>query len=221
MRRKCILAPLVLAFVGCAGSASTVIVDPMPPGGAWGDVSLIVTGPAANDKKREICISEARSAGIRLRDGAPLGATLYLDKDNNRLQYRDGRPETMLGSWTAQAVCRVAIANAINLDERVKTATSNGDLSSCRQIGMVRGDDRGAIIPFSFKPVLASQEAAMASMKLAALRLKANFVAIEPISNMMMAVGSTLSATVAARAYDCATAPPATTNKPQPVGNQI
>jgi hypothetical protein len=211
-----------LAIAGCAAATPTVIVDPMPPGGAWQDVSLIVTGPKANDKKREICMSEARSAGVRLREGAPLSITLYLDGDNNRVQFRDGRPDMMLGQWTIQAVCRVAIAGAINLDDRVKTALNNSDLSSCRQVGVVRGDDQGAIIPFSPRPVLASQEAAMASMKLAALRMKANYVAIEPLSNMMMAVGSRLSATVAGRAYECALAPPPTADKGQPAtGKEI
>jgi hypothetical protein len=215
-----LLAAIAVAFAGCASTKPTVLVDPMPPGSAWQDVSLIVTGPAANAKKREICINEARSAGVRLRDGAPAAANLYLDKDNNRLTYGDGRPETMLGPWTAQAVCRVAIAGAIDLDERVKTAANDADISSCRQVGMVRGEDRGAIIPFAFKPVLASQEAAMAAMKLAALRLKANYIALEPISNMMMGVSTSLSFVVAARAFACASAP-APTAKPQRAGDQI
>jgi hypothetical protein len=215
------LAPFALALVaGCAGSAQSVIVDPMPPGGAWLDVALIVTGPKANDKKRDICIAEARAAGIRLRDGAQVGAMLYLDKDNNRLQFRDGRAEMMLGQWTAQAVCRVAIANAISLDERVKVASNNGDLSQCQPLGMVQGADQGAIVPFSFKPVLASQEAAMAAAKLAALRLKANYIALEPLSNVMLSVGPALSTSVAAKAYQCASAP-SPTDKPQPVGKQI
>jgi hypothetical protein len=217
---KVLFAAIALAFVGCAGARPTVLVDPMPPGGAWQDVSLTVTGPDANDKKREICISEARGAGIRLRDGAPVAANLYLDKNNNRLMYSDGRPEIMLGPWTTPAVCRVAIAGAINLDGRVKTAANDGEMASCRQVGMVRGEDRGAIIPFAFKPVLASQEAAMAAMKLAAMRLKANYVVLEPISNMMMGVSASLSIAVAARAFECAGAP-APTAQPQPVGNQI
>jgi hypothetical protein len=220
MKRTLLIAPLAFALVGCAATKPAVLVDPMPPGAAWQDVSLVVAGPEANDKKRDICITEARGAGIRLRDGAPAGAHLYLDKDNNRVSFSDGRPETMLGAWTAQAVCRVAIAGAVNLDERVKTAASNSDVSSCRALGMVRGEDRGAIIPFAFKPVLASQEAAMAAMKLAAMRLKANYVVIEPMSAMMMAVATPLSLVVAAKAYECASAP-APTDKPQPVGDQI
>ncbi len=63
-------ALLLLAFTavaGCAGSNSAVVVDPMPPGGAWLDLSLTVTGPAANDDKRKACMREARDAGVRLR----------------------------------------------------------------------------------------------------------------------------------------------------------
>jgi hypothetical protein len=146
---------------------------------------------------------------------------LYLDKDNNRLQFKDGRPEVMLGQWTAQAVCRVAIADAINLDDRVRTAGNNNEVASCRQVGMVRGADQGAIVPFSFKPVLASQEAAIAQMKMQALHLKANYVALEAFSNVMMSVGPGLSASVAARAYECATAPTPTSTTPAPIGKEI
>jgi hypothetical protein len=198
----------VLCILGCGEALPLVVSDPMPPGGAWADVSLTLTGPAANKDKRKVCTDEARQAGIRLREGAPIAAALYLADDGNRLSFADGRPERMLGKWTTPAVCRVALAMITRLDERVRQANGQAP-PNCRMLGTVDGEDRGYAF---FVVQMASYEAAVASMQFAALRLGGNFISVDVVRQ----VG--LITTLNGRAFDCGAAPPATT---APNGQQI
>jgi hypothetical protein len=187
-----------LCFFGCAENLPLVVTDTMPPGGAWADVALTMTGPAANGDKRKECIKEAREAGIRLREGAPVAAALYLSDDGNRLSFADGRPEKMLGKWTMPAVCRVALAMTTRLDERVRQANGQAP-PGCNMVGTVNGEDRGYAF---FVVQMASYEAAIAQMQFSALRMGANFVSVDVVRQ----VG--LITTLNGRAFNCGAPPP-------------
>jgi hypothetical protein len=197
---KRLAVSMFLVFMGCGETMPLVISDPMPPGGAWVDISMTVMGPAANREKQKICMEEARNAGVRLVEGAPVGAALFLSDEGNRLSFADGRPERMLGKWSAKAVCRVAISLAARLDDRVRT--SNGqNPPGCRMVGSVEGSDQGYAF-FVVEP--ASYEAALATMQFNALRMGANFVSVDVVRQLG------LLTTLNGRAFDCTNAPPAT-----------
>jgi hypothetical protein len=185
------------AIFGCAENLPVVITDTMPPAGAWAEVSLTLTGPAADRDKRKVCTQEARNAGITLREGAPVAAALYLSDEGNRVSFADGRPERPVGKWTSPAVCRVALSLATRLDERVRTANGQAP-AGCRMVGTVDGEDRGYAF---FVVQMASYEAAVAQMQFAALRLGGNFVSVDVVRQ----VG--LITTLNGRAFDCGAAP--------------
>jgi hypothetical protein len=196
MKRILVLALLVAA--GCGAEVSqTVITDPAPPGGAWGEIALTVTGPGANNDKRKACMQEARNAGVRLREGSPTAAALYLADDGNRLSFADGRPERPLGKWTARAVCRVAISIVLRLDERVRTANGQAP-PQCRMLGTVEGQDQGYAF---FVVQLGSYEAALAQMQISALRMGGNFVSVDVVRQLG------LITSLNGRAFDCGGGP--------------
>jgi hypothetical protein len=202
---------IAITAAGCGSSGPMVITDTMPPGGAWGEVALTLLGPGADGDKRKVCIEEARNAGVVLREGAPIAAALYLADEGNRLSFADGRPERQLGKWTAKAVCRVAIGMVMRIDERVPTANGQPPSQACRMLGTVEGQDQGYAF---FVVQMGSYEAALASMQFSALRMGANFVAVDAIRQ----VG--LITALNGRAFDCGQAPPPTQQPPQP-GQQI
>jgi hypothetical protein len=185
-----------------------VVTDTMPPGGAWAELSLTITGPAASRDKRKVCIDEARAAGIRLREGAPVAAALYLADDGNRISFADGRPERMVGKWTTPAVCRVALSLATRLDERVRQANGQSP-PGCRMLGSVDGEDRGYAF---FVVQMPSYEAAVATMQFSTLRLGGNFLSVDVVRQLG------LITTLNGRAFDCGAAP---ASPAAPNGQQI
>lgn len=202
-----ILLPFLCVF-GCAENLPLVVTDTMPPGGAWADVSLTITGPASSGDKRKACVEEARIAGIRLREGAPVAAALYLADEGNRVSFADGRPERMVGKWSMPAVCRVVLAMVTRMDERVRQANAQSP-PNCRMLGSVDGEDRGYAF---FVVQMPSYEAAVATMQFSTLRMGGNFLSVDVVRQ----VG--LITTLNGRAFACEMAQPPP--PPQP-GQQI
>ena len=211
MPSKAYLLPLLLplfSVLSCAESGLPLVVtDSMPPANFWADVSMTITGPGANREKRKVCTDEARNAGVRLREGAPVAAAIFLADEGNRISFADGRPERMVGKWTTPAVCRVAIAMITRIDERVRQANGQAP-PNCRMLGTVEGQDTG----FAFFTIqMASYEAAVAAMQFSALRMGGNFVSVDVVRQ----VG--LTTALNGRAFDCSGAAPSPTTPGQQI----
>lgn len=178
---------------------------------AWAELSLVVDGPAASDGKREACLTEARAAGVWLRGHASVTATLSLADEGNRVSFDDGRPQRFLGKWRAEAVCRVAIAVALKLDERIPAARDGRVPNGCRVVGNVDGQDAGYM---GFGELQAgSYESALAKMRFAAVRMGSNFLSVD-----LAQQSSPVSLQLSGRAFSCE-APP--TQAALPPGSQI
>jgi CubicO group peptidase (beta-lactamase class C family) len=201
---------VLLVVAGCGESKPFVITDTLPPSAAWAELSLTISGPGANGDKRNDCLQEARTAGVLLREGAPMAAQLYLSDEGNRLSFGDGRPERALGKWTAKAVCRVAIAWGTRTDERVQTA-NNQVPGGCQMLGSVEGQDQGYAF-FVVQP--GSYEAAQAAMQFAALRMGGNFVSVDVVRQIGLITA------LNGRAFRCEAAapPPPPPQAPPPPG---
>ncbi|HWE31543.1 MAG TPA: hypothetical protein VHB97_26260 [Polyangia bacterium] len=171
------------------------LVDPTPPTDAWAELSLSVVGPARTSEKLRVCTEEARADGIRLREGAAASATLYLGSDGNRVSLAAERTQHPLGQWSSTAVCRVAIASALSLHERV-AVHQGADPIGCRIRGVVEGRDEGRLAEPSY-------EASLAALELAAMRAGADVVALDA----MRQLGNTLI--LSGRAFACGRARPA------------
>ncbi len=199
MRKQCVLFLLLAASLGlvACGESNAVVEDSHPLSNSWAAINLTVTGPEADHDKRKECIEEAHAAGVNISPTAPIAATVFLSDQGNKVVLPSG--ERPLGKWTSRAVCRVALAYALDLDRLVKVGKN--DPVGCKELGGVQGDDQGFAF-FVVNP--GSYEGALAALQFNAHARGANYVVMDVARQVMV------NFSINGRAYQCPTAPPGT-----------
>jgi hypothetical protein len=198
-----------------APSPTVVVHDDRPPERNWAIVGLSLTGPAARADTPQVCLKEARAAGIRVHNSAPpsLQVTVLLAENETRYLFADGRPEQLLGPLSAQSACRVALAAVLGTEKRVRTRQDD-EPPPCRALGKVAAED-----PAPPGPLPGSYAAALAVMQLAAQRLGGNYISLDPSRQVGTSValsGQAYACPQAALPGPAATGPqPASSNAPK------
>jgi hypothetical protein len=156
----------------------------------------------------QVCLKEARAAGIRVHNSAPpsLQATVLLAEKETRIAFADGRPEQRLGPLAAQSACRIALAAVLNADKRVR-ARQDDEPPPCRTLGKLAAED-----PAPSGPLPGSYEAALAVMQLAVQRLGGNYISLDPTRR----VGASVALSGQAYACPLATLPGSAAADPAP-----
>jgi hypothetical protein len=208
MRPTRTLLSILIATLGGCSIGTTILEDDRASAQTWTDLTLEISGPAATRGTVSACVQEARKAGIRLRPGAPLQASLALSEHDNSV--KAAGQSFAISQKLNPAVCRIALAKAVSLDERVQIGKTDPP-ANCRPLGTVAGSDQGEM---NGEP--GSTEASRIGAQFAALQNGANYLVVDRSESFYSegSWGDTIVKTTG-RAFACGE-PPAMISPPTP-----